>query len=56
MVGLNDRYNKEVYWIKHNTTKPKWKWDNRFPKRAGRLLGVYLSSEDAVIYKLRFGL
>lgn len=52
-IGLNEI---EHDWIVKNTTKPKWKWDKRFPKRQGRLLGVYLDDADALVFKMKFRL
>ena len=46
----------EKEWITKNATKPKWKWDKRFPKRQGRLLGVYLDDADALVFKMKFRL
>ena len=45
-----------IDWINRNTTKPKWKWNKKFPKRNGMRIGVYLQGEDAIAVKLKFGL
>jgi hypothetical protein len=45
-----------IDWINRNTTKPKWKWNKKFPKRNGMRIGVYLQGEDAIAVKLKFRL
>lgn len=48
-------WEKYVMWVYENTEKHSWEWRGG-DQRIEKVKGVWLSEEDTIMFKLKFGL